>query len=112
MKPKPQDQIIQIIAQELHTLVEQNLTLAEKIRLIDHQLKTLRDITAGLDKPVKKTTWLTSGDLAAELKISPVKVRELFRTGRIRGYKLDPDNADSHIRFDRSEVYEDLKCIQ
>ena len=106
-------EIMQSTALDLETLRDDAGSLSRKIEMMDHQIKELREISARLDLLAedKKIKWLTTTEVAQELKISPVKVRELFRTGKIRGYKLDPENPDSHIRFDRVEVYQDLKCI-
>lgn len=53
--------------------------------------------------------WMTTTELAAELKTSTRHIRYLYETGRLPGYKL---TENGHIRFDRREVAEFIKGNQ
>jgi len=98
-------------SKEINQLREQNLALGERLRMIDLQIRELREISKAMDQTtgrVKKADWLTAVELGQVLKVTPKTIRTMHTTGRIRGYRLDPENQDSHLRFILSEVQEDL----
>jgi len=57
-------------------------------------------------KKHERVDWLTTTELAAEMKTTSRHIRYLYETGQIPGYQFE---KKGHIRFDRQEVYREIK---
>ncbi|WP_156809980.1 helix-turn-helix domain-containing protein [Spirochaeta africana] len=98
----------------LTAVATEHTELAVKLRVLESDMAELRKIlkeVAGIVARAQRSDWLTAPELAAELKVSREQIIRLVQAGRIRGYRLDPDSPKSHMRFDRQEVYEDLRSV-
>lgn len=83
--------------------------LSRSIRDIARDMDDLRGIVGDITKLVTvhlPSNWLTTTELAAELKKAPCTVYRWYLSGKIRGHQSAPKD---HIMFDRQEVAEDIR---
>jgi excisionase family DNA binding protein len=73
------------------------------------EIDDLRGLVGDLSeiaRSAKRPEWMTTTELAADLRLHPRTVRQWFYDGKIPGYKL---SEKGHIRFDRKEVAEHIR---
>ena len=86
-------------------LTDVSRSLKNNARELDELRETVTDIK-DIVKQHTRPEWLTTAELSAELGMNPNTIRRLHKEGKIPGYKI---SAGSHLRFDRQEVYKNLK---
>jgi len=95
--------------QEQHNVVSHNVEAAKKLTQLAADLSALRELRTEFERlaaSMKRPSWLSATQLAAELGVHEETVRQMYHRGRIRGHRL---SEGGHIRFDPVEVQEDLK---
>ena len=82
-----------------------------QIRQAASEVDELRGIVGDLKELLEqnqRTTWVTTTELAAYLKIDEKTARRWMNSGRIRGYRLS-DTPQGNLRFDLNEINEDIR---
>lgn len=77
------------------------------------RLETARVITVAADPPILPRLWSEKA-LAARLSVSRGTVRNLWRSGRLRGFRLDTGGAEERqpLRFDERDVLALLREVK
>lgn len=96
-------------AGELKRIREDMAQTSSRLRGASEELESLRAVTGDLAELVKRNTradWMTSVELAAELKVHEQTIRNWYEAGDIPGHRIAPGG---HVRFDRQEVTEVIR---
>jgi len=83
--------------------------LTSRMQQAAGEIDELRGLVGDLSeiaRQAKRPEWLTTTELAADLRLNPRTVRQWYYDGKIPGYKL---SEKGHIRFDRKEVAEFIR---
>jgi excisionase family DNA binding protein len=98
-------------AETLRDSAEQHQRIQSRAERMVAELEELRELKFAIEDLVaeaRSPSWLTTPELARELKISVRTLRDLYRNGTIRGHRL---TERGQIRFDREEVREDVRRL-
>ena len=97
--------------EESRAAQKETADLASRLNMAAREVDELRGLVVDLGRIVRDSQtadWVTSVELAKELRVDPRTIRYWYEKGQIPGYKLSPTEK-GHIRFDKNEVYAAIK---
>jgi len=104
--------ILEMTEDKVTELKEVEVGLSDVSRSLKNNARDideLREVVGEVQEIIKNHTrpeWLTTRELSEELGMRVETIRRLHKAGKIPGYKI---SEGSHLRFDRQEVYKNLK---
>jgi len=105
-------EITQKQAEENRQMTMQLRQMTDILTVAAREIDCLRGLVGDIEvlaREAKRPTWLSSGELAADLNISSQTIRNWYKRGIIPGHRED---KKSWIMFDRDEVRQALRAIK